>query len=110
MSTKNKKQKTEATATATAVAVTPETTPVTETKKLGRPVDPNSPRQKMLAEKAALREAGLLKRGRKADPNSKNAVKQAIREAKIAAGIEIKSGRPKMEKVVTEAEVPATEG
>jgi hypothetical protein len=77
---------------------------------LGRPVDPNSPRQIKLAEKAALREAGLLKRGRKADPNSKNAVKQAIKTAKIAAGIEIKPGRPKMEKVVFEAEVPAIEG
>jgi hypothetical protein len=70
-----------------------------EKKPLGRPVDPNSPRQKMLAEKAALREAGLLKRGRKVNPESARAIRMAERATKIAAGIEIKPGRPKMEKV-----------
>lgn len=66
------------------------------TKTLGRPVNPDSVRQKVLAEKQALREAGLLKRGRKMVEGSKRQAVLAARAAKIAAGIELKPGRPKM--------------
>jgi len=87
---------------AVATATTENVTNVTEVKvKSGRPTNPNSKRQIELAEKAALREAGLLKRGRKADPNSKNAIKAAEKAARIASGIEIKPGRPKVVKIET---------
>ena len=64
------------------------------TVKRGRPADPNSPwnkRQKELAEKRAN---GTLHRGRPVDPNSARQKKLAEKQAKIDAGIEIKRGRP----------------
>lgn len=63
---------------------------------LGRPINPDSVRQKVLAEKKALRDAGLLKRGRKIVEGSKHQAKLAKRAEKIAAGIPLKAGRPKM--------------
>ena len=75
------------------------------TKKKGRPVDPNSPRQIRLAEKAQLREQGLLRRGRPAVENSARQIKLKARAEKIAAGIQIKPGRPKMVKAEIETEV-----
>jgi len=45
------------------------------TKKLGRPVNQNSARQIRLAEQAALRAQGLIKRGRPAVEGSANQAK-----------------------------------
>ena len=98
-----------------------------EAKQLGRKVDPNSERQKRLAELEARRESGDLKRGRPvngesarqarlADLNerresgelrrgrpvsgeSERQKRLAEREARAAAGIEVKRGRPAMLKV-----------
>lgn len=95
-----------------------------EAKQLGRKVDPNSERQKRLAELEARRESGELKRGRPvngesarqarlADLNerresgelrrgrpvsgeSERQKRLAEREARVAAGIEVKRGRPAM--------------
>lgn len=112
-----------------------ETTVVAETiaevKQLGRPVNPNSERQKRLAELEAKRANGELKRGRpvngtsarqarlaelaaKAEMNggsvkrgrpvngeSERQKRLAERAAKVEAGNVIKRGRPKMEKVET---------
>lgn len=104
-----------------------------EAKQLGRKVDPNSERQKRLSELAAKRESGDFKRGRpingesarqarlaelnekrengelrKGRPVSSNSERQkrlAEREAKAAAGVEVKRGRPAAPKVVTEVVV-----
>lgn len=105
-----------------------ETTPAAATEEakpqLGRPVNPNSERQKRLAEEAEKRAQGLIKRGRPVvegsahqqklaaqaerkaanggvarrgrpvDPNSPRQQRIAEMEAKKAAGVEIKRGRP----------------
>ena len=68
------------------------------TKKKGRPVDPNSPRQIRIAEKARLREEGLLRRGRPAVEGSARQQRMQARAEKLAAGIQIKPGRPKVVK------------
>jgi len=65
-----------------------------KTAQLGRPVNMNSVRQIRLAEIAAKREAGLIKRGRPITPLSKNQFKKECRELKESLGIEIKRGRP----------------
>jgi hypothetical protein len=65
-----------------------------KTAQLGRPVNMNSVRQIRLAEIAAKREAGLIKRGRPSVPNSKNAIKKEIRLMKESLGLDIKRGRP----------------
>jgi hypothetical protein len=84
-----------------------------EIKRLGRPVNPNSPRQIRLAEKERLRAEGLLKRGRPAVEGSARQIRMQARLEKISAGIEIKPGRPKMIKtevpVVENADVPTVE-
>jgi len=49
------------------------------TKKLGRPVNPNSVRQQELKMKAELRSKGLIKRGRPVVEGSANQEKQARR-------------------------------
>lgn len=104
------------------------TEPTTEKPQLGRPVNPNSERQKRLAEIAEKRAQGLIKRGRPVvegsahqqklkaqaerkeanggearrgrpvDPNSPRQQRLREAEAKKAAGVEIKRGRPAMEK------------
>lgn len=74
-----------------------ETTPTPETEvkpQLGRPADPNSKRQKLLQERAVLREAGLLKRGRPVVEGCKRQETLAKREAKIASGATLQKGRP----------------
>ena len=48
-------------------------------KRTGRPINPNSARQKRLAELEAKRSNGTLRRGRPVNPNS--ARQQALREA-----------------------------
>lgn len=68
------------------------------TKKKGRPVDPNSPRQIRIAEKTRLREEGLLRRGRPAVEGSARQQRMQARAEKLAAGIQIKPGRPKVVK------------
>ena len=65
-----------------------------KTSQLGRPVNPNSARQIRLAEIAAKREAGLIKRGRPSVPGSMNALKKELQLAKKLSGVEIKRGRP----------------
>lgn len=67
-------------------------------KTSGRPTNPNSSRQMKLTERDLKREAGLLKRGRPAVEGSKRQAVMAAREVKKANGIEIKRGRPKVEK------------
>ena len=58
-------------------------------KKPGRPVNPNSERQKRLAEKQALIDAGhVAKRGRPVDPNSERQKRlRAQLEQMIAQGL-----------------------
>lgn len=97
---------------------------IEEKPKLGRPVNPESERQKRLAEIQEKRAQGLIKRGRPivegsahqqklkaqaerkaanggkayrgrpVDPNSPRQQRLAAMAAKIAAGMEIKRGRP----------------
>ncbi len=62
------------------------------TGKQGRPVDPNSVRQKRLAELEAKRTNGELKRGRPVDPNSPRQARLAIQAENKANGIG--QGRP----------------
>ena len=68
-----------------------------EVKVLGRPVNENSARQLRLKEIQAKREAGLIKRGRPVVEGSKHAAKQAIRQEKLANGVELRRGRPATE-------------
>ena len=62
-----------------------------------RPVNPDSERQKRLAEMDKKREVGELKRGRPILADSERQKRLAERIAKQEAGIEIKRGRPKMQ-------------
>jgi hypothetical protein len=65
------------------------------TKTLGRPVNPSSQRQIRLAEQAALRAAGLIKRGRPAVEGSTNQAKLARRTELAALGLATgERGRP----------------
>jgi hypothetical protein len=66
----------------------------TQIAKLGRPVNPESNRQKELAQKAMLRELGLVKRGRPVVEGSKNAAIKAARLEKIMNGETLRKGRP----------------
>jgi len=67
----------------------------TETKIKGRPSNPESARQKKIAERNVKRASGELKKGRPSVLGSKRQIVLAAREAKKAAGLEIKRGRPK---------------
>jgi hypothetical protein len=69
---------------------------VVEAKKLGRPVNVNSERQKRLAEKEALKASGVeIKRGRPVIEGSKNQQKLNRRFELVAAGVATgKRGRP----------------
>ena len=80
----------------TAVTVEPTVT-VTETK-LGRPSNPNSARQKRLAEiaKRKAEHGGFLPLGRPKVEGSKRQAKLAEIAAKKEAGYVAKPGRPKM--------------
>jgi hypothetical protein len=73
---------------------------VTKSTKPGRPVNLDSVRQKMLAEKQRLREEGLLRRGRPSVEGSARQARMQARAEKIAAGIAIKPGRPKVKESV----------
>ena len=72
---------------------------VTKSTRPGRPVNLDSVRQKMLAEKQKLREEGLLRRGRPAVEGSARQQRMQARAEKLAAGIQVKPGRPKAVKV-----------
>jgi len=65
-------------------------------KRTGRKINPNSARQKRLAEMEAKKEAngGEVKRGRPANPNSARQKAIAERQALIDAGVVVKRGRP----------------
>ena len=72
-----------------------------EVKRLGRPVDPTSPRQIRLAEAAKLREEGKLKRGRPMVDGCARQKRLAERAERIANGTGTgKPGRPKMIKPI----------
>lgn len=66
-------------------------------KRTGRKINPNSERQKRLAEQEARKASngGEVKRGRPANPESARQKTIAERQALLDAGIVIKRGRPK---------------
>ena len=64
------------------------------TKALGRPSNPDSARQKRIADREAKRTAGELKRGRPSVAGSKRQAVLAARAEKIAAGGILSKGRP----------------
>jgi hypothetical protein len=67
----------------------------TTTKTLGRPTNPNSARQIRLAEQAALRAAGLIKRGRPQVEGSANQAKLERRAQLAEMGLATgERGRP----------------
>ena len=63
------------------------------TKKLGRPVDPNSPRQQRLKEIEERRANGEIKKGRPIKEGSNRQLRLAELEAKRLNG-ELRKGRP----------------
>jgi len=64
--------------------------------KTGRPINPNSERQKRLKEFEAKRKKGLLKKGRPVNPNSARQIRLAELAAKKKAnGGKMPLGRPK---------------
>jgi hypothetical protein len=65
-----------------------------EVKKLGRPVNENSDRQKRIKELEFKREQGLLKRGRPVNENSERQKRIKELESKRELGL-VKRGRPK---------------
>lgn len=69
--------------------------------KQGRPMNPNSARQLRLAKQNKNADAKLNKsgdtRGRAVNPNSARQIKLKGFEVKVAAGVEIKRGRPASE-------------
>ena len=75
--------------------------------KKGRPVDPTSARQIKIAEMDAKREAGDLKQGRPTDPTSARQIALAEKQAKIDAGFEVKRGRPAMSEEEKAAKIEA---
>ena len=73
--------------------------------RLGRPVQEGSKRQMRLQELAEKAAKGELKRGRPVKEGSKRQMRLAELAAKKASGVEIKRGRPKMDKPSTEENV-----
>jgi len=67
--------------------------------KLGRPVKEGSARQLRLQELANKAANGELKRGRPVKEGSARQLRLQELESKKSSGIEIKRGRPKMDKV-----------
>jgi hypothetical protein len=86
---KNKNQNTIVETVETAIAET-----TAEVKQLGRPVNPNSERQKRLAELEAKRANGELRRGRPVNTESARQKRLAEQSAKTSNGGVIKRGRP----------------
>ena len=76
--------------------------PVTEERGQGRPVEPDSERQKRLAEMAERAKAngGIVRRGRPVDENSERFKRLAAAAEKKAKGIEVKRGRPAKVEIV----------
>lgn len=79
------------------------------TLKLGRPANPDSERQARLKEMETKRANGELKKGRPVVGHSKRQQTLAERAAKIAAGIPVKRGRPKFAKNLEAVETPTPE-
>jgi hypothetical protein len=79
-----------------SVESTAETTPTAESdKKLGRPIDTMSKRQKVLLEKKIKEKQGITsKKGRPVSPDSKRQQTEAEKQAKREAG-QLHPGRPK---------------
>ena len=75
----------------------------------GRPVVEGSARQIRLAELEArkLANGGVVKRGRPAAEGSDRQMKLAARSAKLALGLEVKPGRPKV--INIDVKAPKTE-
>ena len=67
---------------------------VEETKQLGRPINPESNRQKRIAELEQKRINGELKRGRPVVAGSKRQQVLEARAAKLSEGYEPRRGRP----------------
>jgi hypothetical protein len=68
-----------------------------DSKKPGRPVDPNSPRQKRLLAIAVKQLLGVGHRGRPVDPNSERQQRLTeMEERRLANGGVLKPGRPAM--------------
>ena len=63
-------------------------------KALGRPSNPESARQKKIADREVKRATGELKRGRPAVAGSKRQATLAARAEKVAAGGTVSKGRP----------------
>jgi len=63
-------------------------------KVLGRPSNPESARQKKIADREAKRAAGELKRGRPMVEGSKRQAVLAARAEKVATGGTLSKGRP----------------
>lgn len=100
MSKKQNKQ--QETVTTEVVAIENVAEATVTTKRRGRPVAENSKHQLELAAKAARAQmnGGLVKRGRPVVGESKRQQQLQERLNKMAAGVEIKRGRPKMIKEV----------
>ena len=63
-------------------------------KALGRPSNPDSARQKKIADRDAKRAAGELKRGRPSVAGSKRQATLTARAEKVASGGTLSKGRP----------------
>ena len=87
----------------TAIELSAPATAVVAKKSSGRPANVNSKRQVTLAARAAAKEAGTFKKGRPSVAGSKRQAVLAARAEKIAAGIEVKRGRPKLAEVIVTA-------
>lgn len=103
MKKQNKQMQEQETVTTEVVAIenVAEAT-VTTTKRLGRPVVEGSVRQlKLAAQKTRIEmNGGVVKLGRPVVGESKRQQQIQERLNKMAAGVEIKRGRPKMNKEV----------
>jgi ribosomal protein S18 len=84
------------TATAVLVSLIHRHCVVEDHKARGRKIDPSSARQQKLAARAILLETGAIQKGRKINPTSARQQRLLALEAKRAAGLEVKRGRPKV--------------
>jgi hypothetical protein len=80
-------------------------TQVNEVVALGRPVDPNSKRQIMLAEREAKRQNGELKKGRPVIETSKRQETLKKRQDRMEVEGSLKKGRPKMTSTLAETDL-----
>jgi hypothetical protein len=76
------------------VALIHRTVVIEDHKARGRKINPASARQQRLAARAAMLENGPIQKGRKPNLTSARQQRLAAWEAKRAAGMEVKRGRP----------------